>query len=63
MESSLKNSISTGGGGEGEVSDRPVYMEGIVYIGGELGQFPDLRKGVLAKKKGMVFLRGGGLIP
>ena len=49
------------GGGEGGVNEKPIF-KGIALKGG-LRQFADLRGGGLARKRGLVFLRGLGLIP
>ena len=37
----------------------PRKREGLVKRGGRLGQFTDLKKGGLVRKRGWCFLRGG----
>ena len=54
----MKNPTFSGGG------SRKTNIEGGLPKNGGLGQFADLRGGGLARKRGVVFLRGKGwLIP
>ena len=46
----------------GGLLKNPIFREEFPRKGGELGQFSDLRWGLL-KKRGVVFLRGGGYTP